>query len=334
MAEKITDGSNVLIVIGMHRSGTSLVASILHSAGLDLGDQLMKAHETVNAKGFWENLEFVRFQESILEKLGHDKYGWTSEIDVHVPPEDEGRVDELLSRNQRDHLWGWKDPRTTLFLNYWGKRLPKANFLFVYRPPWEVVDSLYRRGDPVFQENPRRAVETWNDYNQAVLNFYEKNKERGLLLSLQSIVNNPELAIDKINQKFNLKLVKPAADIFDEKLIERSSSKSARGQALQHFFPKTNEIYKRLLESTDSLGSETTVVPEDSTISDAQLADLFLGEWVEARKAQRELKSGNKTLYNVRSELYEANEKLKTLEASRIWKIRNIVHKLKARPEV
>src|SRR2546429_4831139 len=35
----------------------------------------------------------------------------------------------------------------------------------------------------------------------------------------------------------------------------------------------------------------------------------------------------NKILYGVRCELYDANEKLKTLEASRIWKIRNIVHR-------
>lgn len=314
----------------MHRSGTSLVASILHSAGLDLGDQLMKAHETVNAKGFWENLEFVRFQESILEKLGHSKYGWTSATDLYVPEEDEKRVDELLLRNQRDRVWGWKDPRTTLFLNYWGKRLPKANFLFVYRPPWEVADSLYRRGDPIFQENPRSAVETWTDYNQRILDFYENNKERGLLLALQSIVNDPERAIEKINQRFNLGLVKPAKDIFEESLIERSSGKSARGLAIQRYFPKTYEVYQRLIEAADSLGDQKEQLIEQGTISDAELADCFLAEWVEARKAQRELKSGNKILYNVRCELYDANEKLKTLEASRIWKIRNIVQKLKS----
>jgi O-antigen biosynthesis protein len=329
MTEKITDGSNVLIVIGMHRSGTSLVASMLHSAGLYLGDQLMKAHETVNAKGFWENLDFVRFQERILEKLGHDKYGWALESDLQVPEEDAAQVDELLARNQKDQVWGWKDPRTTLFISYWAKRLPKANFLFVYRPQWEVADSLYRRGDPVFQENPRRAIETWTLYNEAILDFHEKNKERGLLLDLQSIVNNPDLLIDKLNKRFNLQLVKPAGDIFDESLIERSSGKSARGLAVQHFFPKANEVYKRLLDASDSLGTQVDSQLAEGEISEDELADCFLSEWVAARRAQRELKSGNKTLYSVRSELYDANEKLKTFEASRIWKIRNIVHKLK-----
>lgn len=323
-----SDGENALIIIGMHRSGTSLVSSILHSAGLDVGKQLMDAHETINAKGFYENLDFVRFHEQTLESLGESRFGWTVRNDLRVPDNLKNQVDELIEQNASDKLWGWKDPRTTLFLQYWANRLPKANFVFVHRAPWEVVDSLYRRGDQEFQNSPKLAVDTWTAYNRSILNFMDKEPQRGFLAAIDSITENPEAFIEKVNARFGCDLKKPASDIFDEKLIERTSSKTNQALVLQKFFPDCRETYEELLRRSERLGNEK-LEPPDATISDADLAEFFVHEWSVARTAQRELKSVNKTLYDVRSQLFHTNEKLQGLERSRLWKLRNIVHRLK-----
>jgi hypothetical protein len=328
MANETVDGSNALIIIGMHRSGTSLVASMLHSAGLDVGKQLMSAHESINAKGFYENLDFVRFHEQVLESLGESRFGWTTKINLRVPETQAPLVDDLLARNSSDGAWGWKDPRTTLFLQYWSERLPKANFIFVHRPPWEVIDSLYRRGDQEFQSSPRLAVDIWTSYNRAILNFMDRNSDRGLLTGLQSIVDNPAMFIERANERFKLELKKPANDIFDEKLIERSSSKTNQAVVIQKFFPECRDTYAELLRRSDPIGGRKIEL-DDATISDAELGDVFLNEWASARNAQRELKNGSKTLYDVRSQLFHTNEKLQALERSRFWKLRNIVHRLK-----
>ena len=51
-----------IVITGMHRSGTSLTASLLQSAGLNLGDRLMEATATGNPlKGYFEDLDFVEF---------------------------------------------------------------------------------------------------------------------------------------------------------------------------------------------------------------------------------------------------------------------------------
>lgn len=328
MADQNIDGSNSLIIIGMHRSGTSLVASILHSAGLDVGKQLMSAHESINAKGFYENLDFVNFHEQVLESLGESRFGWTTKTGLPVPPEQARKVDELLARNARETAWGWKDPRTTLFLDYWAARLPKASFVFIHRPPWEVVDSLFRRGDQVFQDSPRLAVEIWTGYNQGILDFLSKNKNRGLLSGVQSVVDNPESFIQKLNERFGLGLRNPASDIFDEKLIDRSSSETRQAQVIQKFFPECARVYRKLLLQSESFGQSEKQLP-DATISDAELCEFILEEWAATKTAQRELKSCNKTLYDVRGQLYHAREKLEALERSRVWKLRNIVHRLK-----
>ncbi len=58
----------VLIIAGMHRSGTSLLAAALGAAGVDLARGLMAAADGNNEKGFFENLDFVELHEKILQK--------------------------------------------------------------------------------------------------------------------------------------------------------------------------------------------------------------------------------------------------------------------------
>ena len=62
-------GTSVIAVTGMHRSGTSLVASLLQSAGINIGQRLMNAGEG-NVKGHFEDLDLVEFHESILKSPG------------------------------------------------------------------------------------------------------------------------------------------------------------------------------------------------------------------------------------------------------------------------
>ncbi len=329
MAEATIDGSNALIIIGMHRSGTSLVASILHSAGLDVGKKLMSAHENNNAKGFFENLEFVRFHEQVLESLGESKFGWTTKKSIDVPESYTGQVTELLHNNACPGAWGWKDPRTTLFLNFWARRLPQAKFVFVYRRPWEVIDSLFRRGDPAFQDNPRLAVETWISYNQAICDFRSAEKNRGLLAGVQAIVDEPDGFISEINRRFGMKLSKPKSDIFDESLIERSTQDTEGAVIIRRFFPEAIELYERLIRESDFQTPQSGSDLNGGTINDTILSECFLSEWSGLRRTERELRQNAKTLYETRSELFHANETIQAQERSRIWKLRNIVHRLR-----
>ncbi len=66
----------ILIIIGMHRSGTSLTASLLQSAGLHIGRNLMGPSEG-NVKGHFENLDFFEFHRQVLRSQGINENGWT-----------------------------------------------------------------------------------------------------------------------------------------------------------------------------------------------------------------------------------------------------------------
>lgn len=151
----------ILIIAGMHRSGTSYLSSILKESGLHVGNQL-SGSGAGNVKGHFENTDFVNLHAKILKHHELSASGWTLKPDVTVPDSFYADAEETVKLNVQPGPWGWKDPRTTLFLNFWKKELPDAKCLFVYRSPWEVVDSLYRRGDRPFQENPLFALEVWS----------------------------------------------------------------------------------------------------------------------------------------------------------------------------
>ena len=62
----------VVVVLGMHRSGTSAVARALQVVGVSLGSRLMPAMPGNNPKGFWEDVDFHAFNERLLVALGAD----------------------------------------------------------------------------------------------------------------------------------------------------------------------------------------------------------------------------------------------------------------------
>ena len=60
----------LVIVLSMHRSGTSALTRGLTTMGVMLGDRLMAAHPNINDKGFFEDIDFVALNEEILKACG------------------------------------------------------------------------------------------------------------------------------------------------------------------------------------------------------------------------------------------------------------------------
>ena len=60
----------ILIVLGMHRSGTSALAGLLSHLSIPMGDNLMTPVEGENDKGFFEDEEIVELNDQLLSKLG------------------------------------------------------------------------------------------------------------------------------------------------------------------------------------------------------------------------------------------------------------------------
>ena len=139
------NGHKVVILTGMHRSGTSLAAQWMHRCGLHLGEELLGAH-IGNNDGHFEDMDFLRLHEKILDEL---KLPTTGLIATPLPPlkqEQQQALGELIRQKMTVKAsWGWKEPRTCLFLPYYQKILPSAFYLILIRDYEMVVSSLILR---------------------------------------------------------------------------------------------------------------------------------------------------------------------------------------------
>ena len=146
--------STALMVLGVHRSGTSSLAGVLHLLGVELGARLLAPRKDVNARGFWEQSDIVALHDRLLDSLGSrwdsmyplpDNW-WQS---AEIAPVSQAIRDTLEQEFGNAELWGVKDPRLCRLLPLWLNILEQLNcqpaFVIIYRNPLEVAASLSRR---------------------------------------------------------------------------------------------------------------------------------------------------------------------------------------------
>ncbi len=200
-----------LVISGMHRSGTSLLAAVCQSAGLDIGPDLVPAHAS-NPAGHFEDLAFYTFHESVLAANGRIPAGYGLWDAPPIVSDDQRRAAAALvaARRAGGRPWGWKDPRTVLFLDFWLELIPEARFLFVVRDPGEVADSLQRRGEPRFQDGGAEAFRTWYRSNSLIAEFCRRHGDRALVRELGQVVADPGAVVADVGRLLGVPLGAPS----------------------------------------------------------------------------------------------------------------------------
>jgi hypothetical protein len=175
-------------VIGMHRSGTSVVSRILNLLGAHLGpfDDLMPPGSD-NPTGFWESRSVVALHDDLLGQLGgrwdnpaFRDDGW--ERDPALEPFRK-RAREVVATHFADAAVSvWKDPRGSLLLPFWRTVCDVAGSVLVVRRPSDVAASLHRR-DGISPEQTallwlRYVSSAWRSDRKHLLVSYEGMTER------------------------------------------------------------------------------------------------------------------------------------------------------------
>lgn len=136
-----------VIVIGMHRSGTSLIAGIMASLGVHIGDVLDIHNEAVcfkeinRALMLEEGGNWAR-PEPFIGKLANEAFVANK---ANQALQLLGKWGEDYGVVRDNQLWGWKDPRNTLTLPIWLSIFPNAKVIHAIRDGLDVALSLYRR---------------------------------------------------------------------------------------------------------------------------------------------------------------------------------------------
>ena len=183
----------VLVVLGMHRSGTSLLTGLLEQLGFYICSAPMPATSD-NPKGYFENPLIVDIHDRILSELGISwddprpmpPYWYES---TRVWPFVDQLTELARSEFQPYSRWAMKDPRVCRLLPVWREIFRRLSivprFLIIHRPAIEVAASLTRRDG--FSEE--KSLLLWMEHMLSA-ELMSRPFERAFL-SYQNLLDDP-----------------------------------------------------------------------------------------------------------------------------------------------
>jgi hypothetical protein len=137
-----------VIVLGMHRSGTSVVGGVLEQMGFYWGDAEMglPADED-NPKGYWERKDVVDLNDEILRACDARWNGVVSLLqrEKELPDSFQSKIQNIINQFNSHTPWFIKDPRLCLTLPLWLQAMTHPLVILVFRHPIQVAKSLNKR---------------------------------------------------------------------------------------------------------------------------------------------------------------------------------------------
>lgn len=203
----------VVIIGGMHRSGTQMLTQIIAAHKIPMW-QIYSGHS--------EDKEFMDFHREILEReLGHH---WMTPKTVAFTEQDNDKAAILLKSRENLPIWGWKDPRTTLFLGEWDELISDELIaFFIWRKCADVVASCMRRAKQKFTLSKAwnkvddsirnrlyrvktslfhriRFTQLWILYNEQIIKFLKSTERESVLFNMYDVATTPELVTNYLQR--------------------------------------------------------------------------------------------------------------------------------------
>lgn len=202
-----------VMILGMHRSGTSCLAGSLQQRGLHLGEVFER--NPANPKGNRENPAIMRLNDLVLARNGGSWREPPPAIrwDAELARARDAIIDRFVAADRP--VWGFKDPRSLLLLDFWLEGLGSHRIAFVgsFRHPWAVASSLQSRdGLPAAE-----GLALWALYNERLLDLVRGGADVGLVC-FDADAREYARTLDRVADRLGLPPTAPAAAFFEESL--------------------------------------------------------------------------------------------------------------------
>lgn len=149
-------GIQPIVILGMHRSGTTMITEILEQLGLFVGDQKDDNCESlffykINKWAFRIGISKIDMPDNmklmspackteIISSFDYFLGSWRRWIYL-------GKKYFFRYKNIKDldFPWGWKEPLNTFTIDLWKEIFPEAKIIHIYRNPMDSAASFIKR---------------------------------------------------------------------------------------------------------------------------------------------------------------------------------------------
>lgn len=212
----------LIVVVGMHRSGTSSVTRALKVLGADLGTHFLPAGAG-NEKGYWEDADIQALNVEILAVLDSDWYCLTpiisEDIETLTKLGFRDRAVSLLSQKIQDtSIFGIKDPRLAKLLPFWESVFAACDctvhYVFPIRNPMSVANSLKNRDGLELAH----GYLLWLTYVLTGLNG--NSGDNPVLIDYDRLINFPLRELHRLGDELGLELDSERLEIYETEFLD------------------------------------------------------------------------------------------------------------------
>ena len=197
---------HIIVVLGMHRSGTSAITRGLQALGIDLGDNLIPPISGNNEKGFYEDVEINNLNNELMNALDID---WQALSFIPVSAFEQERIlsfklraIELIRVKMGDTPFGLKDPRIARLLPFWQMVFDHLNltpfYVIAVRHPMSVMKSLQKRDG--FENE--KGYYLWLQHVISIISGTVGSNR--VIVDFDFLISDPKKQLKRIAQAFDL----------------------------------------------------------------------------------------------------------------------------------
>lgn len=207
------------IIVGMPRSGTSMVTNIFAKAGFFVAENIeneVRAGDEFNPSGYWEAQDLIKANDEIFNMVGYSPDNTWLEEPIsseqaqgicRLSPSDEHR--SLVEKYDKKHPWVWKDPRLCYTIGYWWPLLDRNNtrVIFLKRDHEEILNSFlrlnWRTNDPQCRADVLKRID---DHLLTAAESINQHNIPFIEINYSDFRKQPEITSRKISEFFDIKL--------------------------------------------------------------------------------------------------------------------------------
>lgn len=211
MSDQNSNQKKIYVVLGIARSGTSVITRALNVLGVDLGNHLNPSNKW-NPKGFWEDKDIVyNINRKVFEKLNYE-HGVFRDLYREDILKNETKDlkklarDLLKSRMQETTQWGFKDPNTVRVLPFWQNIFSELqlsdHYIIALRNPLESAESYQNKS---FGCNYEKTLYMWLLHLLPAVE--QTHGKKRIVVHYDLMLKNPKLQLERFQNKMDFEKI-------------------------------------------------------------------------------------------------------------------------------
>lgn len=195
-----------IIVLGMPRGGTSLLADMVRRWGAEAGPEhdLLQADQW-NPQGYWEYVPLKRLNDELLASVGANERVPPSNPalleDKATDPYFEQKALALIAQMRASgNIWFWKDPRLAILLPFWKKLWQDVVYIVSVRHPLETIQSQQKMASAILPSDhvPISAGLLYWQYFMLTLLQNIESSPRKLFIAYDQLIQHPTAECERL----------------------------------------------------------------------------------------------------------------------------------------